>query len=195
MARPTAPADPRKLDVERWCRAGGTLDGALAWPELPRLSTVQSVLEPSSAPGDEAVGRFQWSAEGLFTHPVGREPQWRLQLRASGRLRMTCQRCLQPMLLACDVSRLLRFVLNEQEAETLDESSDDEDVLVLSRSLDVCALVEDELILALPIVPRHQSCPVDLAAWMGADEPPLPQAEEGEEPPVKPFAALAALKR
>lgn len=198
MARLPAPADPRKLDVERWCRAGGTLEGQLTWPELPRLPTVQSVLEPASVPGGDAAGSFAWSAEGRFAQPVGREPQWRLHLRANGRLPMTCQRCLQPMLVACEVDRVLRFVLNEQEAESLDETSDEEDVLVLTRSLDVCALVEDELILSLPIVPRHEVCPLDVQAWLGQadtlpDEPAA--AAQGDEPEATPFAALASLKR
>jgi uncharacterized protein len=47
--------------------------------------------------------------------------------------------------------------------------------------------VEDELILALPLVPRHDACPQPLAAPATAEEP------LAERP--NPFAALAALKR
>ena len=60
-------------------------------------------------------------------------------------------------------------------------------MLVLTRALDLHELVEDELILALPLVPRHDACPQPLAAPATAEEP------LAERP--NPFAALAALKR
>jgi uncharacterized protein len=47
-------------------------------------------------------------------------------------------------------------------------------------------LVEDELILSLPIVPRHDQCP---------DPLPMPVDELDEGPAAHPFQALAALKR
>jgi uncharacterized protein len=85
------------------------------------------------------------------------------------------------------VQRRFRFVRNEDEAARLDEESED-DVLALPARLDLQALLEDELILALPIVPRHALCPEPL---------PLPAAEplDEEAPAPNPFAALAALRR
>jgi len=85
------------------------------------------------------------------------------------------------------VERSFRFVRSEAEAEAEDIDSE-EDVLVISRALDLRKLVEDELILALPLVPRHAVCPQPL---------PLPQEPlpEPEEPAPNPFAALAVLKR
>ena len=82
--------------------------------------------------------------------------------------------------------RKFRFVRSEEEAERLDEMSE-VDVLVLSPKLDGLELLEDELILALPLVPRHEPvCPNPL---------PLPVDElELEEPAPNPFAALAALR-
>ena len=57
-------------------------------------------------------------------------------------------------------------------------------------SLDLVELIEDELILALPLVPRHEHCPVTLPA-SAADE----GAEDAAaEPAPSPFAALARLK-
>ena len=74
------------------------------------------------------------------------------------------------------------------QAARLDEEGD-EDVLALTRALDLPALVEDELILALPLVPRHEVCPQDV---------PLEAVDEGFEAAGErpnPFAALAALKK
>ena len=74
----------------------------------------------------------------------------------------------------------------EAEAEQLDEVSED-DVMVLSPKMDVMALLEDELILALPLVPRHEpACPNPLPQ-------PIDDLDE-EEPAPNPFAALAALR-
>ena len=61
-------------------------------------------------------------------------------------------------------------------------------MLALGPPLDVLELIEDELILALPLVPRHEPhCPVPLAAPEGA------VSAAPEEP--HPFAALAALRK
>jgi len=62
-------------------------------------------------------------------------------------------------------------------------------VLALLPSLDLRALVEDELILALPLIPRHDTCPLPLPMSAGSAE----LAADG--PPAHPFAALAALRR
>ena len=100
---------------------------------------------------------------------------------------MACQRCLAPVSTPASVDRWIRFVTGEAQAEALDAESED-DVLALPRWLDLAELVEDELLLALPIVPRHETCPAPL---------PMPaqpvEDEEGEARP-NPFAVLAQLK-
>ena len=109
--------------------------------------------------------------------------------RAETALRLTCQRCLQAVRYAIDVERSFRFVADEATAATLDAESE-EDLLVQTRSLDLPSLIEDELLLALPLVPRHEGrCPQPLNA------PPDPVAAAiAAAPPAKPFAALAGLK-
>jgi len=60
-------------------------------------------------------------------------------------------------------------------------------VLAITRALDLRDLIEDELLLAMPIVPRHEVCPEPLVAAAGDDG-------LVEDKP-NPFAALAGLKR
>jgi uncharacterized protein len=205
MARPVA-VDPKRLDIERWCRDAGRLDGQLSWEQLPRLAASPSVLPP--APPTDAVA---WQAQGHFDHPVGRRPVIRVTMRLTGEVPMTCQRCLTPVRLAVSLERRFRFVADEAEAERLDGESDDEDVLSLDGRFDLLALVEDELILALPLVPRHARCPRDLSPWLtgearGAAETSAPAvptaapAADGTPDPAaarpdNPFAVLARLKR
>jgi len=67
----------------------------------------------------------------------------------------------------------------------LDATSED-DVLALTRALNLRELIEDELLLALPLVPMHPVCPTPLQV----EKEGLEVAEE-----ANPFAVLAALKR
>jgi uncharacterized protein len=92
---------------------------------------------------------------------------------------------MQPMRTELVADRSIRFVPGEDQAEALDAESED-DVLALTRALDLRTLVEDELLLALPIVPRHDVCPD--AALASAHAAPAPTPAEN------PFAALVALK-
>lgn len=176
------PADPRHLDVEAFAKEGGALDGA--WP-LPALARLADAAHPEARPSE--ADRASWHAEGERRSVRGTEPQTWLHLRADARLALVCQRCLGPVEAAIETQRSFLFVAGEDAAAQLDADTED-DVLALTRSLDLRELVEDELLLALPLVPRHELCPEPL---------PVPENDEplaGEER-VNPFAALAALKR
>ncbi len=174
----TRSLDPRRLDVAAAAAAGAELVGR--WP----LSEMARLAEGAAGQVDEPVA---WSARFEHRRELGAAPQAWLQLQTRARVARECQRCLQPVLLSLDISRAFAFAQTEDEAAAQDADSED-DVLVLSRQFDLRELVEDELLLALPIVPMHEHCPG-----------PLPTAAPGEaaagDAPAHPFAALAALKR
>jgi uncharacterized protein len=138
---------------------------------------------------------LRWRAVGVLRPAAVGDPQFWLELRVQGSVRMQCQRCLQPVTLALEVDRPIRFVADEDEAARLDEEGDD-DVLALTARLDLLALIEDELILALPIVPRHDVCPqpLQVPGGVAADGTPEPVPEEADDRP-NPFAVLARLKK
>ena len=100
---------------------------------------------------------------------------------------MQCQRCLTPVLAAVEAERSFRFVADEATAAALDDEAE-EDILVISRDFDALALVEDELILSLPLVPLHEVCP-EVLPMSAAD----PEFEAASERP-NPFGVLAGLK-
>ena len=174
------PVDPLRLDVESFAQEGGRLEGD--WP-LRTLERVADVAHPDAPPADTDL--VHWRAEGESRPVRGGAPQTWLHLHASGRLSLVCQRCLGPVETLIDAERSFLFVEGEDTAAQLDADTED-DVLPLTRALDLRELVEDELLLALPLVPRHELCPEPLPAAHD-DEP-------GDERP-NPFAALAALKR
>jgi uncharacterized protein len=173
--------DPLRLDVEAFAKEGGRLEGRWPLGEFARLAeSAHAEARPGQA--DEVV----WQAEGELRPVRGGAPEVWLHVTAQACPSLECQRCLQPVAVPLAVQRSFRFVHDEATAAELDADSE-EDVLVLTRALDLHDLVEEELILALPIVPRHETCPQPLAAPAGEEEP-------AQERP-NPFAALAALKR
>lgn len=181
--------DPARLDVAEFARAQAQLEGRLPLAALARLA--DAVVQPADGAGADV----HWSAQGLWREAAGTAPETRLRVRAQATVWLTCQRCLQPAALPIEVDTTLRFVADEALAERLDEEQDAEDVLALPRSLKLAELIEDELILALPIVPRHEACPEPLAyaAEAAADFAPDDTAPDDDQP--HPFAALAALKK
>lgn len=75
-----------------------------------------------------------------------------------GLLTLTCQRGLHPYDWRCDLPVALRLVTSEAEEERLLETC--EPYLVREDSLPLRELVEDEVLLALPMMPRcdDQNC-------------------------------------
>ena len=172
--------DPRRLDVASAAADAATLSGELPLAEMDRLT------EGGRVPAED--DRVTWSAR-FDRHPVrGGDPEPRLRLTARAKVWRECQRCLEPVAVDLGVDRGFRFAADEATAAALDADSED-DVLAADRRFDLLALVEDELLLALPLVPRHQVCGQPLSAG-GAEA----AAAEGDGAATHPFAALAALK-
>lgn len=189
---------PEKLDVKAFIEAQAQLTGETPVSALSRLASAVSV-EADLA----SLPPVRWQATGrLVPQRVGGPELW-LDLEADAELDMECQRCLHPVREHMAVSRSIRFARDEAEAARLDADSDD-DVLAISRQFHLLELVEDELIMAQPIVPRHDECPSDIVDLMQDEtETPVPgggpthadPAESAPEAKPHPFAALAALKK
>ncbi len=74
---------------------------------------------------------------------------------------MTCQRCLGAMRHAVQIERALHLARNEAELERLDALPDGDAILV-GETLNLVDLVEDEVLLSLPLAAMHAEgeCPV-----------------------------------
>ena len=175
--------DPRHLDVAAFAEKSGQLEDQLPLKALARL--VDSA-HPEAQPGEQ--DSVTWQARGELRKPRGQVPQPWLHLSAAGQIDLTCQRCLQAVRVPLALSLSYRFVADEAAAAEADIDAE-EDVLAITRSLNLPGLIEDELLLSLPLVPRHERCPQPLTP------PPDGAFDELDAAPrANPFEALAALK-
>jgi len=173
--------DPLMLPLAGFARSGATLQGAFPVADLARLRA-QSVAESA-----DTAAHFDATGSERFD-PTGHPQIW-LHISGSCRLTMECQRCLCPAGIDLAFERDFRFVANEALAAVEDEESE-EDVLVFERQFNLRDLVEDELLMAIPLVPMHPSCP-DTPRFSVVDADFDAAAQEQ----INPFAVLAGLKR
>lgn len=160
---------PDRFKPFEWVAEGRSAVGELPMSALGRLSA------SLAAPVDEPV-RVELAADsGADGRPV-------LSGRIRATLVMQCDRCLEPMSVNLDVPVRLALVRSEAEAARLPQEL--EPLLVDGEWLDVATVIEDELLLAMPMFSKH-------AARECA--PQAAQAAAGA--PRKPFAVLASLRR
>jgi uncharacterized protein len=169
----------RRLDVAAFARDGRTASGDDALSVFARLA--QETTHPEGV-------QVRWSVQGEQRRDAADQPQAWLHLTAQTTLALVCQRCMEAVDEVLDVEHTFRFVATESQAEAEDDESD-EDVLALSPDFDLHALIEDELLMALPLVPRHEVCPTGVR--LSAQDEGF-DAASAEKP--NPFAALAGLK-
>lgn len=172
---------PERLDVAAFAQARARLGGR------DELQAYARLLAELHAPG--AGLALEWRAQGESRAAIDGSTRPALHLQLAASLPLTCQRCLGEVMTPIEVDRHFVFVPDEDTAAALDDASED-DVLALSADFDLRALIEDELLMALPLVPRHDQCPQ--AVRLSAQDADFDAAEGARR---KPFAALSALKK
>ncbi|AVY94289.1 DUF177 domain-containing protein [Microvirgula aerodenitrificans] len=154
------------LDFARERREISTRDIAVA--DLPRLADALASRD----------GVLSWSVSGH----VDRLHRPTLRLKVRGDVMLACQRCLEPLPHRIDADTLITQFTDEERLEAACDEDEDLDGILAEEELDVLALIEDEVLLGLPLAPRHDDCRPDAIEKAKADKP-------------NPFAVLAALKR
>lgn len=151
------------IDGPQFARDRGTVSGTLGIDALPRLA----------ASGCEAATvRYQvHGAVNAAGRPI-------LAVEASGVAMLACQRCLDAVEFPVALSVALELAASERE---IVEADDDVDRVLATNAMDVAALVEDEVLLVLPMAPMHERCE--------------PDAGGRDANPAAPFAALAGLRK
>ena len=155
------------IHPERICEKPQVFKGTARLDDLPRL-------EEALANADCEI-RYEVAAR--------LDPQRRKVVSCiiEGFVFLTCQTTLEAFRHAISIADRLVLVDDESGLPPIEEESDAEDYLVADAPLDVLDLVEDAVLLALPMVPRKP----------GAAEVKLAAKDARESP----FAALAGLKK
>lgn len=163
-------SDPILIDPEAFATGRQVLQGSVRLDEL-----------------DERVWSHEFlagkDADVSFTLKGGCDRRQRLflDLDVGAGLSLVCQRCVRSMAFRLDETS--RIVLFADEAG-LDEAmlSDGElEGMLLEKELDVHALIEDQILMALPFSPRHEHCDNAALKTVNQDKP-------------NPFAVLSGLK-
>ena len=176
---------PERLDIAGFADANARLAGRDPLSSYVRLSA--EAAQSSAAP--PVLPAVQWEAAGESRQDsAGRAEPW-VHLFTEAVVPLVCQRCLGAVEVPLEVDRWFRFVADEETAATLDEEAE-EDVLVVSREFDLHALIEDELLMSLPVTPLHDVCPQVLPSSV-ADA----TFDEADVQKPNPFAALEKLRR
>ena len=161
------------IDSLDFARNGRVISGEVQVAELPRL------LDMLENPQGILAYNLQGGVNKLGSHF--------LDIDVSGRCQLRCQRCLNG--LGYPVRLNTRLLLrNQAELDALDDMEGGEeaefDSILADAHLNVLDLLEEEILLSLPIAPKHE-----LGACQVADGEKMRQADKN------PFAVLAELKR
>ena len=161
---------PETINFMRQVELNRTIEGDYPLVKMGRLSKILVSNE-----GDVAV-KIEFGRSAGFAC---------LKAKVSAKLLVQCQRCLKPI--ETEVAGDFKFALvkSEEEFELLPEEF--EPYLLEGEEQSIISLIEDELLLSLPMVTVHENACSD---FMTSQEKAIEAAKEAEHP----FAALKALK-
>lgn len=191
----TQPLDLHSFDIFAFCRAQGSVQAQVVVREMPRIIAETSANAPAGAP-DETFSYALTGFERKVASESGGAARQKsfVDLAVTGRVWLDCQRCLGGYAEQVTTSMRFEVVASEEEAEAASMDDDDVDVIVGSSRFDLLSLIEDEILLGLPVAPKHEVCPaVHDSLVTGTDGEAEPEAPQEEKRP-SPFAALASLK-
>jgi uncharacterized protein len=167
-----------RIDIDRLARREQSLAGSWPLAGFERLGTLLA---------DDA-GQVEWRAGARRRRRVEGGEDTYLDLAIRATLRVPCVRCLGPVAVEVDDRREFLLVADEETAERLDDPESELEVIAADTPFRLAELVEDELILAVPPLPRHEAC--ELPAGHGS-----PGAEAGAPADgIRPFSGLDKLR-
>ncbi|MCF6189424.1 MAG: YceD family protein [Cocleimonas sp.] len=176
---------PVEIDPFRLVEQGRVLDGRIPISDFPRLK--EQLFEGGISKGGEGDASDSIINVHLeFTRTNTRLPV--VKGTIGSKLQMTCQRCLKGKEELFETELEVVLVSSDAQADKLQEGFDT--WLVEEQQIFLRDFIEDEILLALPLVIAHDEC--DAARKLIEALPEEEISEEQEE--VNPFAALKDLK-
>lgn len=167
---------PIRFDPFQFARKNVRLEGSIALKSMHRLNEASvTALEPDA----RVTLHLSTEIAGIVL----------LTGKIRARVMMTCQRCLKDMVL--DIDRPIELALVRSEAEAVEIQDGFETYEVSDETIFTRDLIEDELLLSLPIIPVHHDsvhCDGAMLGYLG----PQPE-EQARAPDHSPFKVLKDL--
>ncbi|RZA04551.1 MAG: hypothetical protein EOO68_08160 [Moraxellaceae bacterium] len=146
---------PSRIEPFKWA------EQQFSWSGQVPLSRFARIASETNATSDEQWVQVSCGLSMDAYHPIA----W-LDGSLSTTVPMTCQRCLEPVEVSIATQVHLALLTSESQVARLDE---DADFVILSeeqvvhgvegtQGIDLLELLEDELLLSVPISPRHDAC-------------------------------------
>ena len=157
--------------------------GFLTMSDMPRLAKEASSLNPGDG--------FAWQMETHFEDSLGSESRQILELALKGCLHLVCQRCLQDCAVNLDEKRRFVFVATEAEADNYPLEDEEQEPLVASQHFNLLETIEDEVLLSLPLIPKHPEGFCEPHATVFG----LEEEDEGLDERENPFNILKNMKK
>ena len=169
---------PVFLDPLMYARKGLRIEGVLRVIDFERLSDRLAATD-----GEIAV-------ELAFDIKDG---QACIEGHIDGQLKLTCERCMEIMTLDIDNDIHLGLVRTEQEIDGL--LSGFEPLMASDEPIRVLDLIEDEILLLLPMVPSHAQEECAYIERIEQADESVVIVKENEQKTVNPFSTLSTLKK
>jgi uncharacterized protein len=162
-------SEPILIDPLAFAREGRSLSGELAVASLDER-VLASLADTSGTVRFALVGSVDKLQRSL------------LHLTVETEVAVKCQRCLQSMRESLQSDAVITLFTDEQKLDEACAADEELDAILAEPELDVMALIEDEIIMGLPLSPRHEACESEPVELPKSDKP-------------NPFAILAQLKK
>lgn len=177
-SRPMSGGLPIQIDPLDLARSRIRLRGSYPLSAMPRLAEY--------SPSDQALIRID-----LHFRPEG-DATARLSGEITTELKLRCERCLGPLTLPLNIKPIIFFEKSAAgsrgKQSTDEEQSDLRDIIALEGPVDLKDLVEDEILLAIPMIPKHDSEQCNAGRL-------LQQKNDVIQRATSPFSKLAELKK
>ena len=169
--------------------------GFFSFHDLPRINTEIKSRYPEY---DNNTPGVQWELITWLDELSQHKQDYRIQLQLSATYPLECQRCLQAFEEKVQFTSQFILLPTQEEVDAFPMDDDEEDALLISHQFDLIELFEDELLLNLPLIPKHPEglCELDhiYLSDIRIDKNGLEAGKDDQKERKTAFAALKKLK-
>jgi uncharacterized protein len=97
-----------------------------------------------------------------------------IRLHVTGELKLSCQRCLGSLGFGLDSVVHFVVVRSEDDLPAPEDEQDDVEYLVANRNQEILPLIEDEVLLSLPLAPAHENAQCSGAGSLSTEQKESP---------------------